>query len=510
MNWQAAEPNTNTAKKGVAAIKGSSTTDTSPADFDVIIIGAGISGIGAAYRIAQRNPGLRYVILERRAQIGGTWDLFRYPGVRCDTSTYTLCFPWEPWTKTEAIADGDQIREYITAAAHKHKIDRHIRFNTHIRSADWDSATHTWTVRADSAAETPTIYRARFLFFGTGYYDYDEGYAPGFPGDEQFSGTIVHPQHWPADLDYTGQTIVVIGSGATAVTMVPSLAMRAAKVTMLQRSPSYLLSLPKVDPGAALARRMLPSRLAHTLTRLRIAVVEVLLWELSRRRPGLVKKILRKAAIDQLPDGYDVDTHFTPRYNPWDQRICIVPNNEFYQAVREGGVGIATGDIDHFDATGIALKSGEHLNADIVVTATGMNMLALGGIAVSIDGTEIKPQERYMYKAQMLEDVPNLAWCIGYAGLSWTLRADMTARSIAKLLAYMNSRQYTSAYPHRGSGIMPGRPLLDLTSGYVTRSAHALPMSGNKRPWKVGQNYLVDAIAHRFSGIGRAMVFGTA
>lgn len=415
----------------------SSPSDTSSGHFDVIIIGAGISGIGAAYRIAERNPGLRYVILERRAQVGGTWDLFRYPGVRSDTSTYTLCFPWEPWTQPEAIAGGEQIREYITRTAQKHRIDKNIRFNIHIRSADWDSATHTWTVRtAVDAAATPTVLRARFLFFGTGYYDYDQGYAPGFPGAEQFGGTIIHPQHWPADLDYLGQRMVVIGSGATAVTMVPSLAKRAAKVTMLQRSPSYLLSLPKVDPGATLARKMLPSITAHTLTRFRIAVVEVLLWELSHRAPSLVKKILRKAAVDQLPDGYDVDTHFTPRYDPWDQRICIMPNNEFYKAIRDARVEVVTGDIDHFDATGIALRSGEHLDADIIVTATGMNMLALGGIAVSIDGAEIRPQDRYMYKARMIEDVPNLAWCIGYAGLSWTLRADMTARSVANLLAW--------------------------------------------------------------------------
>ena len=357
--------------------------------------------------------------------------------------------------------------------------------------------------------ETLTIYRARFVFFGTGYYDYDEGYTPDFPGAEQFAGTIVHPQQWPADLEYTGKRIVVIGSGATAVTMVPSLARRAAKVIMLQRSPSYMLSLPKVDPGAAFARKMFSPRLAHDVTRLRIAVVEVLLWELAHRTPGLVKRILRKAAIDHLPEGYDVDTHFTPRYNPWDQRICMMPNFEFYAAIRDDGVEMVTDDIDHFDATGIVLKSGEHLDTDIVVTATGLNMLALGGIAISIDGTEIKPQERYMYKARMLEDVPNLAWCIGYAGLSWTLRADMTARSVAKLLAYMNSRGYAWAYPHRGTGTMAASPLLDLTSGYVTRRAHELPKSGSKRPWKVGQNYIVDAIGHRLRGVDDAMVFGT-
>jgi cation diffusion facilitator CzcD-associated flavoprotein CzcO len=487
----------------------STNTPDDAEDFDVVIIGAGISGVGAAYRIAERNPGLRYVILERRTQIGGTWDVFRYPGVRCDTSAYTLCFPWEPWARTEAMAAGEQIREYIAATAHNHGIDEHIRFNTHIRSADWDSATDTWTVRAHGAAKNPTAYRARFVFFATGYYDYDEGYTPEFPGAAQFAGSMVHPQHWPADLDYTGKTMVVIGSGATAVTMAPSLAKRAAKVTMLQRSPSYLLSLPRIDPGAALARKLLSPRIAHSVTRFRIAVVEVLLWELSHRAPGLVKRLLRKAAVAHLPEGYDVDTHFTPRYNPWDQRMCLMPNSEFYKAIREDGVEVVTAHIDHFDATGIALTSGEHLDADIIVTATGMNMVALGGIAITIDGTELKPQDRFMFRARMVEDVPNLAWCIGYAGLSWTLRADMTARSVAKLLAYMNSRGYTSVYPHRGPAAMSASPLFDLTSGYVARRAHELPKSGSKRPWKVSQNYLIDAIGHRFERIDDALVFGT-
>jgi cation diffusion facilitator CzcD-associated flavoprotein CzcO len=479
-------------------------------DFDVIVIGAGISGIGAAHRITERNPGLRYVILERRARIGGTWDVFRYPGVRCDTSMYTLCFPWEPWTRTEAMAGGEQIREYLTATAHKQGIDEHIRFNTEVRSANWDSATDTWTVQAEGgAAGNHDAYRARFVFFGTGYYSYDEGHTPHFTGAEQFAGTVVHPQHWPEDLDYTGKTVVVIGSGATAVTMVPALAKKAAKVTMLQRSPSYVLSLPKVDPGAAFTRKLFSPRTAYAVTRFRIATVEVLLWELSHRAPGLVKRLLRKATIARLPEGYDVDKHFTPRYDPWDQRMCLTPNSEFFHAVREDGVEVATNDIDHFDAAGVVLKSGEHLDADIIVTATGMNMLALGGIAISVDGAQIRLHDRFMFKACMLEDVPNLAWCIGYAGLSWTLRADMTARLVAELLAYMKARGYTSAYPHRGAGPMPEGPLLDLDSGYVVRAAHEMPKAGNRGPWKVRQNYLTDAIAHRFGRIDDAMVFGT-
>jgi cation diffusion facilitator CzcD-associated flavoprotein CzcO len=479
-------------------------------DLDVIVIGAGISGIGAAHRITERNPGLRYVILERRARIGGTWDVFRYPGVRCDTSMYTLCFPWEPWTHPEAMAGGEQIREYLTATAHERGIDEHIRFNTEVRSANWDSATDTWTVQTEGgAAGNHDTYRARFVFFGTGYYAYDEGHTPHFTGAEQFAGTVVHPQHWPEDLDYTGKTVVVVGSGATAVTMVPALAKKAAKVTMLQRSPSYVLSLPRVDPGAAFARKLFSPRTAYAVTRFRIATVEVLLWELSHRTPGLVKRLLRKATIARLPEGYDVDTHFTPRYDPWDQRMCLTPNSEFFHAVREDGVEVATNDIDHFDATGIVLKSGEHLDADIIVTATGMNMLALGGISISVDDAQIRLHDRFMFKACMLEDVPNFAWCIGYAGLSWTLRADMTARLVAELLAYMKARGYTSAYPHRAAGAMPEGPLFDLDSGYVVRAAHEMPKAGSRGPWKVRQNYLTDAIAHRFGRIDDAMVFGT-
>jgi cation diffusion facilitator CzcD-associated flavoprotein CzcO len=476
---------------------------------DVIIVGAGISGIDAAYRITERNPHLTYTILERRAQIGGTWDLFRYPGVRSDSSIFTLSFPFEPWTRKEGVADGVHIREYLAATARKYGIDRHIRFNSHVRSADWDSATDTWTVTVEQDGARK-LYRGRFLFFGSGYYNYDEGYTPDFPGIERFEGTVVHPQHWPEDLDYTDKNVVVIGSGATAVTLLPSLSDRAANVTMLQRSPTYLISASKYGAVAAVSRKVLPRKPAHLVVRMYSALTEAVFFALSRKAPGLVRWLLRRKAINSLPPGYDVDTHFKPRYNPWDQRMCLIPDADLYNAISAGCAEVVTDHIDHFDATGIALKSGKHLDADIIVTATGLQLQALGGATISLDGVEINPRDRFVYKAHMLEDVPNLFWCVGYTNASWTLRADITARATAKLMAHMASHGYTHAAPHLGDQPMPEKPAWDIQANYVKRSLHALPKSGTKRPWNVRQNYLADAIDYRFDRIEEAMVFRRA
>jgi cation diffusion facilitator CzcD-associated flavoprotein CzcO len=484
-------------------------TPTAGGDFDVVIIGAGISGLGAAYRITERNPGARYVILERREQIGGTWDLFRYPGVRSDSSMFTLCFPYEPWTRKEGVADGVHIRQYLTATAHKYGIDRNIRFNSYVRSAEWDSSSDTWTVAAEQDGAEKT-YRGRFVFFGSGYYNYDEGYTPQFPGIEQFSGTVVHPQQWPEDLDYAGKTMVVVGSGATAMSLIPALAEKAAKVTLLQRSPTYLFSASKYSPTADALRKVLPCRIAHLMVRQRNALLEGMIWFLARKTPGFVRWWIRRIAISRLPKGYDVDTHFKPPYKPWDQRLCLIPDADLYVAIGDGRAEVVTDHIDHFDSAGIVLTSGQHLDADIVVTATGLQLQALGGTTVSIDGAGIKPQDRFVYKAHMLEDVPNLFWCVGYTNASWTLRADITARATAKLLAYMKSRGYTHAYPHLDGEPMPQKPSWDIQAGYVLRALHALPKSGTKRPWNVRQNYLADAIDYRFDRIGEAMVFGRA
>jgi cation diffusion facilitator CzcD-associated flavoprotein CzcO len=479
-----------------------------PAEFsDVLIIGAGISGIGAAYRIAERNPTLSYTLIERRQRIGGTWDLFRYPGIRSDSDIFTLSFPYEPWTRPEAVADGGDIRRYLTDTAHKYGIDSHIHFDTHVLAANWDSATDTWTVRTRQGGIDRT-YRARFLFLGTGYYDYDEPYTPDFPGIESFAGDVVHPQHWPADLDYAGRRIVVIGSGATAVSMIPSLAATADRVTMLQRSPTYMLSSGRENPLLQAVRKRLPLRASHLFARTYMATFTVALYWFVRAFPKLSRRMIRKGAVDNLPAGYPVDVHFKPRYDPWDQRLCFLLDHDLYNEITEGRVEVVTDRIDHVDQTGIALASGGHVDADLIVTATGLQLKALGGIEISVDGIEVKPSDRFVYKEYMLQDIPNLAWCVGYINASWTLRADLTARATAKLLAYMATHNYTRAYPHLGGATMAEKPAWDIDAGYVKRSAHVLPKSGTHRPWNVRHNYALDVIDHRFDRIEESMVFG--
>jgi cation diffusion facilitator CzcD-associated flavoprotein CzcO len=476
---------------------------------DVLIIGAGISGIGAAYRIHQKNPKLSYTVLERRARIGGTWDLFRYPGIRSDSDIFTLSYPYEPWTRPENVADGDDIREYLTRTARKYGIDDHIRFKTRVLSADWDSTTDTWTVDTESDGQSKT-YRGRFLFFATGYYDYDEPYRPEFPGIEQFSGDLVHPQHWPESLEYRGRRVAVIGSGATAVSMIPSLTEKAAHVTMVQRSPTYMLSMPRIHPVVQAIRKVLPLRPAHAVVRLYNTFFTVLTYVVARKAPKFSRWLIRAMAKQSLPEGYPVDIHFKPRYDPWDQRLCLILDNDLYTAVGDGRVDVVTDSIDHIDASGIVLNSGQRVDADVIITATGLQLQALGGVAVSIDGAEIKPQDRFVYKEHMLEDVPNMAWCVGYINASWTLRADLTARSVAKLLTYMESHGHTHAYPHLGDKPMQEKPAWNINAGYVQRAAHVLPKSGTHRPWNVRHNYVLDAIDHRLDRIEESMVFGRA
>ncbi len=474
---------------------------------DVLIIGAGISGIGGAYRIHEKNPKLSYTVLERRERIGGTWDLFRYPGVRSDSDIFTLSFPFEPWTRPENVADGEDIREYLTETARKHGIDKHIRFNTRVVSADWDSTTDTWTVQTDVNGE-PKTYRGRFLFFGTGYYNYDEPYSPEFPGIDQFKGEVVHPQFWPESLDYTGKRVVVIGSGATAVSLIPALTETAGHVTMLQRSPTYMLSAPRINPVVQAFRKVLPFKVAYRAARWFNGGSYYLTYWIARWAPNFSRNVIRKGAKRNLPEGYPVDVHFRPKYNPWDQRVCLMLDNDLYSAVGEGRAEMVTDHIDHMDANGIVLRSGKRIDADVIVTATGLQLQALGGVALSIDGAEFKPQDRFVYKEHMLEDVPNAAWCIGYINASWTLRVDLTARAVAKLLAYMDSRGYTHAYPHLGDVPMPEKPAWNINAGYVQRALHALPKSGTRRPWNVRHNFVLDAIDHRFDRIDESMVFG--
>jgi cation diffusion facilitator CzcD-associated flavoprotein CzcO len=480
---------------------------------DVLIIGAGIAGIATAYRMKERNPGLSYTVLERRERIGGTWDLFRYPGVRSDGDIFTLSYPFEPWTRPESIADGEHIRHYLAETARKNGIDSHIRFGTHVRSADWDSKTDTWTVRAehdDPDGPVRKDYRSRFLFFGTGYYDYDTPYTPEFAGIEDFTGDVVHPQNWPVSLDYSGKKVVVIGSGATAISLIPALAKSAAHVTMLQRSPTYLLSLPRVNPTVNKVRKVLSPRLSHAIARCYFTAISTSSYAFARKAPARFKKVVRATAEHYLPDGYDVDTHFTPRYEPWDQRLCIILDGDFYREIARGRVDVVTDHVDHMDSTGIALTSGGRIDADVIVTATGLQLRPLGGVSLSIDGVDFDPTERFIYKEHLIEDVPNVAWCVGYTNASWTLRADLTAQAVARLVAYMGDHGYTHAYPHLGDTPMQEKPTFDLTSGYLKRAPRAMLRSGTRRPWKVRHNYLLDLLDRRFDRITEAMVFGRA
>ncbi|MBC3192417.1 NAD(P)/FAD-dependent oxidoreductase [Pseudonocardia sp. C8] len=472
------------------------TSENGTEHHDVIIVGAGLSGIGAACRLQQELPGKDYVILEGRDDIGGTWDLFRYPGIRSDSDMFTLAYPFKPWRERKSIADGHSIRGYITDAAREHGVTGRIRFGTRVVGASWDSATARWTVDAETA-DGPRRYTCAFLFMCSGYYDYDQGYQPDFPGREDFAGTWVHPQFWPEDLDYAGKRVVVIGSGATAVTLIPSLAEHAAHVTMLQRSPSYLTVLPGTDPVADRLRRHLPASLAHRILRLQYVALTQGFYQLARRRPERVKKVLRGLALRFLQDESYVDQHFTPSYEPWDQRLCVVPEGDFFRSISRGAASVVTDHIDRITEKGIRLRSGEELEADIIVSATGLSLKPLGGMTIHVDGEQVDIGKTVTYRGLMLSGVPNLAFCIGYVNASWTLRADLVARYVPRLLALMDRERIAIATP--APSVSPDRPLLDLQSGYVKRSEHLFPRQGRKDPWRLRQNFFLDAI-----GLGRA------
>jgi monooxygenase len=464
-----------------------------PAHVDVLIVGAGLSGIGAACHLRRRCPGRSFAILEAREAIGGTWDLFRYPGIRSDSDMFTLGYSFKPWREARAIADGESIRSYIREAAEENALQGSIHFNRRVVSAEWSSDQARWTVQVQDAVsgETSAVTCA-FLFGCTGYYRYDEGYTPRFEGVERFRGEIVHPQHWPRQLDYEGKRVLVIGSGATAVTLVPAMAPAAAHVTMLQRSPSYVMTLPSHDPLAALARRVLPERTAYSLVRWKNALLALGLFQLSRRAPALVKRLLRRGVESRLPAGYDVDTHFTPRYDPWDQRLCFVPDGDMFDAICSGAASVATGEIRTFTENGVQLTDGTELEADVVITATGLNLLALGGIALTVDGSEVDLAATVGYKGMMLSGVPNLALTLGYTNASWTLKADLVAEYVCRLLDHMAARGFDRCMPLAPHPSMPTQPFLDLKSGYVQRSIDALPRQGSVAPWRLNQNYPLD------------------
>jgi monooxygenase len=469
---------------------------------DVLIVGAGLSGVDAGYHLQRHLPGKSYAILEARDCIGGTWDLFRYPGVRSDSDMYTLGYSFRPWRSDKSIGDGPSILGYVRETAHAYGIDRRIRFHHRVTRARWSSADATWTVDAERTDTGEAVQlTCGFLFMCTGYYRYDEGYTPQFPGVERFGGEIVHPQFWPENVDYAGKRVVVIGSGATAVTLVPALAQEAAHVTMLQRSPSYVLSLPTADPVLIAARRVLGARAAYALTRWKNVFATILLYQLSRRRPTAMKKLFRKLLAQQLPEGYDIETHFTPAYNPWDQRLCLVPDGDLFRAISDGSVSVATDRISTFDEAGIELESGARLDADLVVTATGLNLLAIGGVEVEVDREPVAIRDRMVYKGMMLSGVPNFAFAFGYTNASWTLKADLTCKYVTRLLRQMEANGYRQAVPHNRRESVTSLPFIDLTSGYVQRSIEHFPQQGSRKPWRLYQNYALDMLALKFGSV---------
>jgi monooxygenase len=467
---------------------------------DVLIVGAGLSGIGAAHHIQARFPAMSYTILEARDAIGGTWDLFRYPGVRSDSDMYTLGYRFRPWTQPKAIADGPSILRYVRDTAAEAGIGQHIRFNHRVRKASWSSADARWTIEAVNDTGTVSM-TCRFLLMCSGYYRYDQGYRPAYEGIGDFRGHVADPQDWPEDLDYAGRRVVVIGSGATAVTLVPALAETAGHVTMLQRSPSYVLAMPAEDPIATRLRRLLSARRAYTVTRWKNVLVTTLIYQLSRRRPRMIRDWIRKMAVRQLPAGYDVDVHFNPSYNPWDQRLCLVPDGDLFRAIRERRASVVTDHIEKFTERGLLLGSGAELEADIVVTATGLQLLAFGGIELAVDGRTVRLPETMAYKGMMLSGVPNFAFTVGYTNASWTLKADLVSEFVCRLLGYMNSRGYDQCVPVNDDPGVTTKPLLDFSAGYVLRSIDQFPRAGSRPPWRLGMSYAHDVLTLRYRKI---------
>jgi cyclohexanone monooxygenase len=468
---------------------------------DVLIVGAGLSGIGAAVHLQQRCPGKRYAILEARDAIGGTWDLFRYPGIRSDSDMYTLGYAFKPWLASKAIADGPSILQYVRETAREHGVDRHIRFGHKVLAAAWSTLDACWTVQVEdkSSGARHTI-RTRFLYMCSGYYSYDRAYRPAFEGESEYKGAIVHPQFWPERLDYAGKRVVVIGSGATAVTMVPAMADSASHVTMLQRSPSYVVSRPSEYGFARRWRARLPEKLAYFAIRWRVIGESMFLYHMARKHPEQATRRIISLASRDLAPGFDVATHFTPRYKPWDQRVCVVPDGDMFHAIRQGRASVVTDSIERFTTTGIKLASGKELDADIVVTATGLQLNVLGDAALSIDGKPFHPAEALSYKGMMLSDVPNFATAFGYTNASWTLKADLTAAYVCRLLRYMDRKDKAIAVPRREPGLVT-QPFVSFTSGYVQRAVDMLPKQGSRRPWQVYQNYLQDLLMIRFGRV---------
>jgi cation diffusion facilitator CzcD-associated flavoprotein CzcO len=479
-----------------------------PEHIDVVVVGAGLSGVGAGYRLQTECPDRSYAILEARQAMGGTWDLFRYPGVRSDSDMFTLGYPFKPWRDSKVLADGASILGYIKETAAEFGIDRHIHYGTRVSAADWSSVTARWTLtleRTDAhGAVTRQTLTCDFLYTCAGYYNYERGHSPEFPGIGSYEGEVVHPQFWPEDLDHTGKRVVVIGSGATAVTLVPAMAGRAAHVTMLQRSPTWISSLPSRDVVADAVRAVLPANAAHRVVRTKNILFTIGVYQFCRRAPKTARRVLSGLNQRVLRDKGLIREHLTPRYDPWDQRLCAVPDADLFHALKKGQAEIVTDRVDRFVPEGIRLASGRVLEADVVVTATGLELLAFGGIEPTVDGRPVKLSEQFVWRGTMLTSVPNFAFCVGYTNASWTLRADLTSRLVCKVLNHMGGRRYAAVVP-KPEGPLRERPLLDLAAGYVRRSIDAFPRQGDRGPWKVRQNYVLDAATTMRTNLDRTL-----
>lgn len=467
---------------------------------DVLIVGAGLSGIGAACHLQRRCPGRTFRIVEARAATGGTWDLFRYPGVRSDSDMYTLGYAFRPWRGEQAIAGGASILQYLRDTAAEHGIDRHISFGHRVRSARWSSQDNRWTVQIERDGDAPLVLTCNFLFLCSGYYRYDRGYTPAFPGSERFAGRIVHPQFWTDDIDWRGKRVVVIGSGATAMTLVPALAEQAAHVTLLQRSPTWVVARPARDPVARVLRGRFPSRWAHALVRWKQVLLGQYFFALCRRKPTRVRNLLLAGVRAGLGTDAGIDPHFTPRYNPWEQRLCLLPDGDLFDSIRAGKASIVTDHIDTFTTNGIALKSGATLQADLVVSATGLELLPFGGIEFDVDGRRFEPGGAVSYKGMMAAGVPNLVSTFGYTNASWTLKSDLVAAYVCRLLNHMQRHGYARCVPVADAQ-MPTEPWVDFSSGYLQRSIAQFPRQGVRPPWKLNQNYLKDIALLRFGRV---------
>ncbi|MFT6988377.1 MAG: cation diffusion facilitator CzcD-associated flavoprotein CzcO [Paraglaciecola sp.] len=482
-----------------------------PSEVDVLIIGAGISGIGAAYHLQKHCPNQSYAIIEARSAVGGTWDLFSYPGIRSDSDMFTFGFNFKPWRSPKTISPGEDIKNYISEAATENGINKHIVFEHKVVSANWDSTTAKWYTKIQNLQTGDCCqYISGFFFSCAGYYNYEKGYTPEFNGIESFTGDVIHPQFWPQNLDYTAKNVVVIGSGATAVTLVPAMAATAGHVTMLQRSPTYIASGPEKDIFANVMRRYLPAKLAYSLSRWRKILLGMFMYSIARRRPESVKKVIRDGIIDVLGKDYPVDKHFKPNYQPWDQRACLAPDGDLFNAIKNGSASVVTDHIDTFTATGITLQSGEELAADIIITATGLNLAILGSYEISVDNKPFNAADSYCYKGMMLSGLPNFAFSMGYTNASWTLKSDLVGQYVCRLINHMHKHQHHYCQPVLPINGMESEPFINFTSGYITRSLDQMPKQGRDKPWKLNQNYILDRMSLSYTSVvDDSIVFST-